>query len=37
MLGTCKAIGDIDAAFGVLVRETIDNSDEPAATVDCAA
>jgi len=40
MLGTCRAIGDIDAAtgavFGVLVRETIDNSEGPLVTVDCA-
>ncbi|MGO9875800.1 MAG: STAS domain-containing protein [Acidimicrobiia bacterium] len=40
MLGICKAIGDIDAAtstaFGVLLRETIDNSDEPLVSVDCS-
>lgn len=40
MLGICQAIGEIDtatgAAFGVLVRETIDNSDEPFVSVDCA-
>lgn len=40
MLGTCKAIGDIDAAtgtaFGALLRQTIENSDEPLASADCA-
>ncbi len=40
MLGTCQAIGDIDAAtgtaFGVLLRQTVDNSDESLVSVDCA-
>jgi anti-anti-sigma factor len=40
MLGTCEAIGDIDAvtglAFGVLLRQAVDNSDEPLVSVDCA-
>ena len=39
MLGICKAVGEIDAvtgaAFGVLLRDAIDGSDEPLVSVDC--
>jgi len=40
MLGTCKAIGDIDRttgpAFSAALRDTIDSSDQTLVIVDCS-
>jgi len=40
MLGTCKAIGDIDAttgpAFSAALRDSIDRSDQTLVIVDCS-
>jgi hypothetical protein len=36
MLGTCEAIGGIDAAIGVVVRESVDNSGGPLVSVEGA-
>ena len=40
MLGTCKAIGDIDGAtgpaFSAALRDTIDSSDQTLVSVDCS-